>query len=866
MSFGHSDVTGVERDRTGRRPLLPSSMSSALVASVSVAVGWVLMAVLAAVWASLISWSAADPSLSYATSTTTRNLMGGVGAMTADLLIQSLGCASLVILAAPMFWAMALVNGDEGHRHLLRIVSYVVSLPLLAAALGALPVPSGWPLHHGLGGVLGEAGLRLLLEPLSAVAPISSGLVRPVGASCLLLAGLACVWLSLTGHLFARLASNPSARGSTRVEPVISYPGASVGSPRIPPAQTKLSVAEQDEDAFDAWTVATSRSIAARFAPGEGRARSEPRFEEEAPREMIGSPALRFPDVVASLPTESPQHPAAVAAMEPTPMHAVKTGQDRPLYMSAPPAEVMSGARPAPRAAERAESRRIAPASHGYTRPSLNLLARPTTSRARADHAKALLRGNARLLEDVLADFGIVGKIRDVTAGPVVSTYELELARGTRIDRVAALGDEFAHAMGVPSVRIVALPGRTTLDIEMPNTVRQVVALRLCLEGEGYRSTLDRLPIALGCTTTGQPIIVDLATLPHLLVTGSAGTGKSTGINAMILSLLYRYGPEECRFLMIDPKMLDLSAYNGIPHLLTPVVTDPHKALTALTWCVNEMEERTKRMAALGVRTIDVFNNRVRNARKRGERLARTVQTGFDSRTGAATYEQEAVSFEVMPYIIIVMDEFADLMAIAGADVEGAVARLAVAARTAGIHLIIATERPSSDTLTASIKQALPTRMSYKTTTRAESRSAVGCDGSRALLGAGDLLYATSDQPLQRIHGPFVSSDEIDSVARCLRDQGPPRYIEGIVGRPGQTPDQDQGQDRSTAADADDELYDRAVALIAREATTSEASLIRKLNLSSAWARTLLARLEADGLIGPPTRTGTHAVLLGAAA
>jgi DNA segregation ATPase FtsK/SpoIIIE, S-DNA-T family len=428
-------------------------------------------------------------------------------------------------------------------------------------------------------------------------------------------------------------------------------------------------------------------------------------------------------------------------------------------------------------------------------------------------------------------------------------------------------------------VRIAPIAGRPLLGIEMPNQVREMVTLRDVLDAEAWRSSMDALPLALGRSTTGEPIVADLARMPHLLVAGTTGSGKSVGINAMILSLLYKHGPEDCRFLMIDPKMLELSAYEGIPHLLTPVVTDPHKAISALAWCVTEMEERYKRMAALSVRSIDVFNNRVRNANKRGERLARTVQTGFDPATGEATYAKEEMNLAPMPYIVIVIDEFADLMAVAGREIEGAVQRLAQAARAAGIHLIMATQRPTTDIVTGSIKANLPARVSYKVASRVDSRVILGTEGAETLLGAGDMLYVGSTGVPVRVHGPYVSDEEVESVTASLREQGSPRYLDGVTGPP-----EGAGvgsHDTATRRDepgallastpglpaiSEDALYDRAVAIIVRDRAITLTQLQRRLAISPSWAAALLQRLEADGVISPADGGGVHAVRTGVAA
>ena len=415
-----------------------------------------------------------------------------------------------------------------------------------------------------------------------------------------------------------------------------------------------------------------------------------------------------------------------------------------------------------------------------WKRPSLNLLKRPPAAKPGPEFTQTVMRGNARLLEDVLADFGVKGEVKDIKPGPVVTLYELEPSRGTKSSRVIGLADDIARSMSVVSVRAAVVPGRNAIGLELPNVRREPVLLREIFEADAYKTNEFALPLALGKSIGGEPVVADLARMPHLLVAGTTGSGKSVGVNAMVLSLLYRHAPEDCRLMMIDPKMLELSVYNGIPHLLTPVVTDPHKAVAALNWAVGEMEERYKRMASLSVRNIDMFNNRVRNAKKRGEILARTVQTGFD-KSGQAVFEKQKMDLEPLPHIVIVVDEFADLMSVAGKDVEVVVQRLAQMARAAGIHLIMATQRPSVDVITGTIKANFPTRISFKVTSKIDSRTILNEQGAEQLLGQGDMLYSTGAGQIVRVHGAFVSDEEVEAVANALRRQGPPNYVDGIA-------------------------------------------------------------------------------------
>jgi DNA segregation ATPase FtsK/SpoIIIE, S-DNA-T family len=439
-----------------------------------------------------------------------------------------------------------------------------------------------------------------------------------------------------------------------------------------------------------------------------------------------------------------------------------------------------------------------------------------------------------------------------------VTLFELEPARGTKAARVMALADDIARSMSATSARVAVVPGRNAIGIELPNARRDQVGLREILEQPAYATTEATLPLALGRSIGGDPVIADLARMPHLLVAGTTGSGKSVGVNAMILSILFRHTPEECRFLMIDPKMLELSVYNGIPHLLYPVVTEPQKAVGALNWAVGEMEERYKRMARLSVRNIEAFNSRIKAAKSKGETLARTVQTGFDAETGQAIYEREEIELEPMPYIVIVVDEFADLMITAGKDIETAVQRLAQKARAAGIHLIMATQRPSVDIITGTIKANFPTRLSFKVASKIDSRTILNEQGAEQLLGQGDMLFALGSGQMVRVHGPFVSDEEVEAVADHLRRQGEPRYIEDI-GADKPVIDDSIG----ASGESGDSLYDRAVALVLRDRKASTSYVQRRLSIGYNRAADLIERMEQEGLISAPNHTGRREILAG---
>jgi len=467
----------------------------------------------------------------------------------------------------------------------------------------------------------------------------------------------------------------------------------------------------------------------------------------------------------------------------------------------------------------------------------------------------------------VLEDYGVRGRIVEIRPGPVVTLYELEPAPGTKSARVIGLADDVARSMSVTAVRIATVPGRNVIGIEMPNVRRETVYLSEMFAGEDWGRHPGRLPLALGKDIGGSPVVADLARMPHLLIAGTTGSGKSVAINTMILSLLWRFPPEECRFIMIDPKMLELSVYDRIPHLLAPVVTEPPKAIGALKWTVREMERRYRAMSQLGVRNIGGYNEKAVAARVRGEVLTRRVQTGFDPETGRPVFEEQPLALEPLPMIVVVIDEMADLMIVAGKEIEAAVQRLAQMARAAGIHVIMATQRPSVDVITGTIKANFPTRVSFQVTSKIDSRTILGEQGAEQLLGQGDMLYMAGGGRIARVHGPFVSDEEVERVADFLRAQGEPSYVEEV------TEEEDGDATASGTAtllaagliggntDADASLYDQAVALVTREGKASTSFIQRHLSIGYNRAAKLIEQMEKEGVVGAANHVGKREVL-----
>jgi S-DNA-T family DNA segregation ATPase FtsK/SpoIIIE len=496
---------------------------------------------------------------------------------------------------------------------------------------------------------------------------------------------------------------------------------------------------------------------------------------------------------------------------------------------------------------------------NGFVLPSIKLLKNLTEDIK--PPSKETLDLNAKVLEGVLSDYSINGNIDSVRYGPVVTRYDLEPAPGLRSQRVISLADDIARSMSVEAVRVAMVPGQNVIGIELPNKDRETVILRNILEHEEFKSSAFSLPVCLGKNIAGFPIVVDLAKMPHLLVAGTTGSGKSVGINAMILSLLYKHTPETCRMIMIDPKMLELSVYDGIPHLLTPVVTDPKKAVVALKWAVREMETRYMSMSKLGVRNIDSYNERLIEARRKGEVLSKSTQVGFDPETGQPIFEDQQISLTPLPFIVVVIDEVADLMLVAGKDIEAAVQRLAQMARAAGIHVVMATQRPSVDVITGTIKANFPTRISFQVTSKIDSRTILGEQGAEQLLGRGDMLYMAGGGKVTRVHGPFVEDTEVEKVAKFLSNQSVPEYDETITEEPENSNDFDINGFKSNN-NQHDELYDQAVALIAREGRASTSFIQRHFKIGYNRAATIIEKMEENNVVSKPGRAGKREVLI----
>jgi S-DNA-T family DNA segregation ATPase FtsK/SpoIIIE len=781
---------------THKTSFLPAGVRDKLGRAGLAALGFMLFLAAGYILAALSSHHPGDPSWNTATAARPQNLMGLGGAVLSDALLQGLGIAGGLLVPLLAAWGGLLLRGRRIVRIWIRICFLLPVLALAAAVFSAAAPGLLDGISAGSGGVLG-----------GILAGGAAAMVGKAGA----LPGFA-VWLPsavAVAALFLWLLGFSLADWRTAV--LWCWRGIRRG------------------------TVAAYRRAADYLAwPGYDDEPADYRddfieeaFEPDADPEPAAAPLAK--------PKRAPRASKLVAP---------KTARSKP----------------GRKALEAREPRLDLEARRGrFQLPPLHILQDPPTGAQRSAVNEQGLEQNARLLESVLQDFGVRGEIVKVRPGPVVTLYELEPAPGTKTSRVIGLSDDIARSMSAVSVRIATVPGRSVIGIELPNHERDTVLLRELLSSNDFEKAKDKLPLVLGKNIGGAPIIADLAKMPHLLIAGTTGSGKSVGLNAMILSLLYRHTPQNCRFIMIDPKMLELSIYNDIPHLLAPVVTDPKKAVVALKWTVREMEDRYQAMSKLGVRNVEGYNKRVAEAAHKGEVLTRKVQTGFDPETGKAVYEEQELDLAPLPFIVVVVDEMADLMLVAGKDIEASIQRLAQMARAAGIHLIMATQRPSVDVITGTIKANFPTRISFQVTSKVDSRTILGEQGAEQLLGMGDMLYSAPGGQLNRVHGPFVSDEEVEAVADHLRAQEQPLYNETVTEEP---EDGDFGALGGGGSEGDD-LYDKAVALVCQEQKASTSFIQRHLQIGYNRAARIMEQMEKQGVVSAANHVGKREILAG---
>lgn len=801
---------------------LPTSLRDALVRRLRELAGLGLIALSGVAAAALMTWSVQDPSLSHATSRAIRNIVGYPGAISADLLMQILGIGSIMVILPIAIRGWRMVTHRPFDREALRFGAWILGAIIAAGLASCWPRSHAWPLPTGLGGVVGDALVR---APAVVFGP--PGFVyRLVLGSLLLVGMIGC--LLIAGGMGAKETDDSLLADEDD--------------------DTPLNEADEDDDKSAVrlgWVFHAIMSAKARvvwFLSTAYRA-----LVSSGPQPRASAAGRHEPSLGGgrSKPTLAPE-------MDEDGGDAEEAGEDEDEEEAPAP---RARKKPAPKTPPRKSNDK-------YDLPSVSMLAAPKAS-DRQPLSKSELEANSRALEGVLQDFGVRGEIVKANPGPVVTLYELEPAPGIKSSRVIGLADDIARSMSALSARVAVVPGRNAIGIELPNAHREKVYLRELLVAKETTESVAKLPLCLGKNIGGESIIIDLARTPHMLIAGTTGSGKSVAINTMILSLVYRLRPDQCRLIMVDPKMLELSVYDGIPHLLTPVVTDPKKAVVALKWAVREMEERYKKMAKLGVRNIDGYNARLAEARNKGEELTRTVHTGFDKESGKAIYEEEKLDLDPLPYIVIIVDEMADLMMVAGKDIEGTVQRLAQMARAAGLHVILATQRPSVDVITGTIKANFPTRISFQVTSKIDSRTILGEMGAEQLLGQGDMLYMAGGGRISRVHGPFCSDEEVEKVVRHLKTQGSPEYLEAVTA---EEPSEEDGAVFDATGmgggGGGDDLFSQAVAVVKRDRKASTSYIQRRLQIGYNKAASLMERMEQEGIVGQANHAGKREILV----
>ncbi|GHB01840.1 hypothetical protein GCM10009069_25770 [Algimonas arctica] len=757
-----------------------------------------------------ISYSPFDATMDTAGVGGLANWLGRPGAWMANISMQTLGLGGLLASALIVFSGLRRLirktvfvqsKGDRAGRALI----FTGAVLLGAATLSAFPIPQNWPMASGLGGWFGDLmhlGLKDWLDHFNI--PLSGGLVALVT-----FIGLGACLARHFGIVRRDVVDIVDAVGLVW-------------------AYIRVAV-----DTLAAWLVRIFRRS----------------YDADIASQDVGIRTI-------------PDAPLGHVAVPPAPVMA-----PAPVVVSTPKI-ITPAPKPKPKAAPQAAARKVASPKRGqpefdfsnatgFVLPPPDLLtAPPPRSTIRDD---AMLARQSDQLHRVMGDYGVEGEMGNVRPGPVVTMFEFEPAPGVKSSRVINLASDIARNMSAQSARIAVVPGRNLLGVEMPNRKRETVWLREMLESDEFQNSDARLPLIMGEDIGGIPFVTDLAAMPHMLVAGTTGSGKSVAVNAMILSLMSKLTPDECKFIMIDPKMLELSVYDGAPHLLAPVVTEPGKAVVALKWAVREMEDRYRKMSQVNVRGMEAFNKKVAESKASGKTLSKTVQTGFDHETGEPVFETQEFEFEAMPYIVVIIDEMADLMMVAKKDIEGSIQRLAQMARAAGIHLIVATQRPSTDVITGTIKSNFPTKVCFRVGSKIDSRVILGEMGGEQLLGKGDMLFLSTSGP-KRYHGPFVSDSEVERIANFVRAQGSPAYLDAVT----EERDEEAPSDSTLAGGGSDggSLFDQAVAIVANDRKASTSYIQRRLSIGYNRAADLIDRMEQEGMISEARSGGKREIFL----
>ncbi|MDA9895932.1 DNA translocase FtsK 4TM domain-containing protein [Amylibacter sp.] len=858
----------------------------------------------------LYSYSPNDPNFLNSTSGDVQNIMGFYGASYAMTLMFAIGWASWACSLAMIIWGFRLLL-HRGHQLILkRGVFLPIFLAFTAVFMATNVPPANWPNSYNLGGFSGDAIFEVLVDfnPIDLAIWVKS-------VSLFLGISSICIGLFSLGFSLSEIKSilNRSLKGVIFTILILWK----IIIKLIPQSKNKSALVLTDNDQIDtSYNIGIQRydniedDIEVLDIPKNGGLKSLlPSFTKFNKNEKNNSNTEILGDI--SPDTASTDNPDRITRRIQEAVHRknLKSNRDAPMVDIEPIDEPSVPTPPGanfyddanersmelPLETKRKEPTLLRPSSSksmvehpskkpipqskkakseaqptlfsenmaNYEQPALDLLESPKTV-IRQQLSDEALEENARMLENVLDDYGVKGEIISVKPGPVVTMYELEPAPGLKASRVIGLADDIARSMSALAARVSTVPGRTVIGIELPNDHRETVLLKEILSARDYGDGKHGLPLALGKNIGGIPEVADLAKMPHLLIAGTTGSGKSVAINTMLLSLLYKLSPDECRMIMIDPKMLELSVYDGIPHLLSPVVTDPRKAVVALKWVVGEMEERYRKMSKMGVRNISGYNSRVVDVLAKNEDFERTVQTGFDDNTGEAIFETETFKPEKLPFIVVVVDEMADLMMVAGKEIEACIQRLAQMARASGIHLIMATQRPSVDVITGTIKANFPTRISFQVTSKIDSRTILGEMGAEQLLGMGDMLYMAGGGKITRIHAPFVSDEEVELIVNHLKKFGPPEYVSGVV----KGPDDEKASSLDSIlglggnTNKESALYDQAVAIVAHDRKCSTSYIQRKLSIGYNKAAKIVEEMEDNGIVSAANHIGKREIFL----
>ncbi|MDI2091119.1 DNA translocase FtsK [Commensalibacter oyaizuii] len=877
-----------------KEKIISSELQSALGKRITQCSGWILWVFALLLTLALISYNPSDPSFNTSSNQPPTNLLGYVGAHLSDALFQWVGIASFFPVVVFLAWGWRIIRHQHLRGFIIRIIAMICAIPVSAAVIAAIPlfiadnyVPQ-WPSQSGIGGSVGfviaqtsftaahdALGLlgKILIWILGIILsvlliPLSMGLSKQEWQRIInFLHRIVATIIYVFSKKKKEASESDRYTNSTYSAPVRTYnkspfqsdPNTIYDQDYIPPSYQE-SIRSTTQNPHPTPKKQTASSLAPDntpiFDPQDLNDKNEQASTSYSSTVQNSASQTASPPVEIPRPAEYSQ-PNPVVPPKPKGIFSLL---NKPIKEHlAPIKEHLTPIKETIQAADPYKEPQHYVAENAWSFPPVSLLSQNPNATS-GGPTQEMLQANARMLETILDDYGVKGTIGEILCGPVVTLYELEPAPGIRSARVIGLADDIARSLSVISVRIATVPGRNIIGIEVPNSSREMVYFSDMLTSEAWHRHTAKLCLALGKNIFGEPIYTNLAKMPHLLIAGTTGSGKSVGVNAMILSLLYRLSPDECRLILIDPKMLELSVYEGIPHLLTPVVTDPHKALSALKWAVREMERRYRLMSQLGVRNIDGYNQRITNARNQSKVMTRRVQTGFDPETGKPTFEEQQIPLEHFPYIVVIIDEMADLMMVAGKDIEAAVQRLAQMARAAGIHVIMATQRPSVDVITGTIKANFPTRISFQVISKFDSRTILGEQGAEQLLGQGDMLFMQAGGRIKRIHGPFVSDDEVDKVVQHLRQQGEPIYVEDVTAEP--VEENNNGNGRSGGGNGDDDLYNQAIALVVREGKASTSFIQRHLSIGYNRAAKIIEQMEKERIVSPANHVGKREILI----